>query len=546
MLDSIEYASTGLSTKDIPRAQNIWTHEQRVILCLLVTYYGNSRKEKAKVFSCMFEDELQRLGFSDGLPERTFEAQWRDMDKKNRLSLRRINSELSLEIDIFNARIESMESTVGFQLSRKDTRITHVRWPNPRNNDIQPGPSNNTNIPDHTPQPQPRVNTSSAPLLNQPPNLPPTPPASPQHKRRTPRPKLLFRAWNAESNGVNSRDHFAAGLWAKNPGNFPRARQTDWRIFDTHLVKAHFDQEHKDSPFISLFSTPLAAVHRAVHTRPACITIVDPSRFDKETLFSATDLLRGNPVSKSATKAKYGYAGWGEWVVWGEIDKSKTVATVSTDALERTAAQDSEIGRLLQLDVLKAFECNRWQMKSRLRAKQNPVNEQSGITLGRLCAMLHIPESYAEPVALRIVATWEFAKTGREEGPFIRGVRSAYPANSAFPQLDILAFRQAEDSIRNVTEIEDCRASDDAPVENYGDSGDEGTDGEYEYEDEDADYNEEDGHAMFLLEEGAATNTAAGRLKQGPSIGDTSAQVSDKYFDQFALDRARVNRVMGW
>lgn len=69
----------------------------------------------------------------------------------------------------------------------------------------------------------------------------------------------------------------------------------------------HLPKSKTFSPVISLFSTPLAAVHREFLLRNAFVTVFDLSDIDQSKIFSAADVLRNNLLHPEVGSRYKGY-----------------------------------------------------------------------------------------------------------------------------------------------------------------------------------------------------------------------------------------------
>lgn len=62
--------------------QNKWTEEQRQALCCLYRFFSGRPRDIAKVFSIMFERDLNNCGLTTGMKFSKLNAQWFDMRRK--------------------------------------------------------------------------------------------------------------------------------------------------------------------------------------------------------------------------------------------------------------------------------------------------------------------------------------------------------------------------------------------------------------------------------------------------------------------------------
>ena len=377
IIPSIECTWEGLSTKDIPRVQNVWTHRQRAYLCILYSWYANPKEEKCRVFNFIFEDELQRRGFSWGLPLRTFDTQWNDLRRKNYLVEKHVFSDIGTELGEAKSIIEDIAQVIGIRLvSKKPRRIKsdYILWPKPRSNDVQATSKNDAHLDKQAFQYGDDTNTSPATpvsparrssqhscgqrVLRTP---PPTPNNRSQQQHVREIPQLLFRAWNADSMGINSPEGFVAGMWASDPTASRNVSRLDPETFNKY-ARWHFEREKQATPFISVFVGLRAVVHRALRKHPASVTIFDMPAFPRDKITYGEDWVSEHPLSEEARKGQE-YRGYGEYVVLGNIDQSYIVATFSTEQLEQIEEEDEEIASLLHLSIIRRYWTNRSELR---------------------------------------------------------------------------------------------------------------------------------------------------------------------------------------
>ena len=543
IIPTIEGTSEGLSTKDIPRVQNVWTYQQRVYLCVLCRRFENSKEEKCQLFNRIFQDELQRRGFLDGLPVRTFETQWNDLRKKNHLIEKHVTSDISMDLGIATSMIELMASKDGIGLVPEKPRKIKpdfILWPKPRSNDVRLTSKNDIyqNGPDTGNRHQDDIDIDSSPRQglcqrDDGQNVLPAPQLTPnsqsQQQRVRGEPELLFRAWNADSMGINSPEGFVAGMWASDPAAGAAVSGLDSETFDKY-ARWHFEREKKATPFISVFEALRAAVHRAVRKHPASVTVFDMSAFPREKITYGEDWVSNHPLSEEARNG-HEYRGYGEYVVLGNIDRCYIVATFTTEQLERIEEEDEEIGSLLHLHAIQRHWINGSRLRRCLAAQRIDTNGRSGIILGRLLYRLRIPQGYVGALAISFSKSWLFQSSKDNYKSFLRGVHSGYSQGTIPQHLAPPATQQSDPEIpQEMEEVDECDPDAHLGREQYSD---------------DSDDSDDNGDMMMMdfIEKREDVDSVVPLClprsdEQRRSVVNTSKL--------FSLDRQRVNEAMGW
>lgn len=409
--------------------RNLWTKEQREILCVLRKYYRNSWPELTKVFNKLFEKHLNRCGLQKGIPASTFSTQWHD--------LRRWSNPIWVAIDQSN--IELPYNAHG--IIRKIAILPEVS--------VCLKPVSSLVIAEPSPEPEllefvSRIQTQSStttdigieiesidadvssPLQQSRQSQPQTVPAKSRDKKSLKsKPQILYRFWNTESYGFNSSTHFIAGLWATGPTHIPHPRLYDQRIIENQMT-CHLSRYPIHSPFISCFDTPLASMHRTLTAgHNAQFSIIDASRLDQAKIFSAEELLRRKQLPKTVSKS---YIGISEWLVWGDISQECIIATVSESDMQGISASNEDIQRVLQAAIIKSYEFNRAPLKWSLAKKRIMINFENGMALGKFYRLINLPESYVNNIGRAFSRSWNFCRGNEAE--FYAGLHAAYQSLS--------------------------------------------------------------------------------------------------------------------
>ncbi|CAL5870091.1 uncharacterized protein PFLUO_LOCUS4325 [Penicillium psychrofluorescens] len=230
-------------------------------------------------------------------------------------------------------------------------------------------------------------------------------------------PPLLYRWFNAHSQGVNLEVRFVSGLFENvfpeiyGPGDIPEEQ------FNA-CIKRHITKAKVKSPFISTFATLLGPIHRALRAgADAVVSIIDSSKLDTAA-FSAKSI-----VINSGIQFKR-YKGYSEFLIWGYVPKEAIVTTFKVSDLETIASTHCQIGQLLQLSKIRKEDNIRPSLRAIL-AKSFPSLE-AGQIVGKLLECLQIPDAYRTDVALTLAKSWKW-RLEEPKAHFLRGVDSVSP-----------------------------------------------------------------------------------------------------------------------
>ncbi|KAK2749900.1 hypothetical protein FQN57_005317 [Myotisia sp. PD_48] len=208
-----------------------WSNPKRLYLCIIVRCFMTDWKKFACTFNHLFADDLQAQGFPDGTDFRRLYSQWRDMQKHRHPIYLEVAAEptsyaihvLQIQkacrsLDLHLAPQDNV-NIGGLVAEAKQLCPEYIKIIRMKGRElIQPDPVITSNLPFVQPDPieTPRtLHTDPVPTPSVYRNLPPA--TELQLSRQGNIPPLLFRAWNHESNGLNSSTCFAGGLWATCP-----------------------------------------------------------------------------------------------------------------------------------------------------------------------------------------------------------------------------------------------------------------------------------------------------------------------------------------
>lgn len=214
-------------------------------------------------------------------------------------------------------------------------------------------------------------------------------------------PPLLFRWSNADSQGINSRTGYHAGLFAKaDSQNIDLAQLTQEEylgFFKNHVTKAKVS-----SPFISTFTLPLSPVHRALHhQKGAIITIIDTSKLHTMVVKASTLV----PLTQTETKR---WKGYGEYLIWREIPEAAIACVFTINHLEWIANKFPDIKEFLLLELIRSRTFSGMYLYCELARRLKDTRNHC-LTLERLATLLNVPAEYRALVINRFEVAW----TGR-------------------------------------------------------------------------------------------------------------------------------------
>jgi hypothetical protein len=330
--------------------------------------YQNPWSDFLSIFNFMFATELSACGFLNGFSHyRRIVTQFHDLLrwKKKVVQIAVDNPEYTAEIFQILAEICTAASALGLPLFKRSSEATTIWWPIGLRSELEACASPcSTSVPAMpetratplassgllhvrlqqsrsdplTPRTPLRLPFQQLPSSSaQQPMAIPTPPATPYRPEPSDQPLICFRAWSSDSQGVNTSKYLCSGLFPDRL-NVPKASDVDPRIVQI-LAKAHLSRVKINSAFISVFTSPLAAVHRALafQAEDASISVFNLSNMDQGNIFSATHILRNDPLHPEVSRW---YRGYGEILVWGEIPESCVLSSVNISELESLCAED--------------------------------------------------------------------------------------------------------------------------------------------------------------------------------------------------------------
>lgn len=229
-------------------------------------------------------------------------------------------------------------------------------------------------------------------------------------------PPLLYRWSNRDSQGVNSKTLFLAGLFCNgewfDPEDFSEGR------FES-FVRSHVTKEKVKTPFISTSQSPLAPLHRAIaNQNGAILTVIDTSKLETKVLYA-------HPLAIRTRTFTYKWKGYGEYLIWGRIPLEAIVFSVEITSFEQIIQSHRDVDRLMQTSLIRSSPRCDQKLRDMLAAKRKSPF-QSGRTLGKLLTLLEVPTIHWDNIASRFAKSWGW-KYAKEIALLHSGLRSAPP-----------------------------------------------------------------------------------------------------------------------
>ncbi|KAL4885840.1 hypothetical protein BJY04DRAFT_214038 [Aspergillus karnatakaensis] len=420
--------------------QVAWNNEMRTVLCCWKKFYMTDWNAFLDIFSSIFAQELIECGFTDGRvtnPQR-LHTQWFDMKNKGH----HIWGDVHLSLHDpepwlpFLQKIEAIAASQNLVLQRKtenDVDTTgFVYRDRVRTSQAQRTPEDNSherpaNLPlrEERREQQPLdkeqcLSTAGGKTcvfchweLLEKQNM------ATRGLDWTETPPLLYRWWNAGSQGVNSRDMFVAGLFA-NPAIGYFAPETIPKEEFERRFEDHIRIKRAPSPLISTFRSARAPIHRSLREREgASVSIIDAAKVKSE-VYSAMGFVKEHKVKF------WTYNGAGEYLIWGKIDRDAIICTFKITTLLMISEEHPDIKRLLQLELMASEKMIRRRLPKKLAETAVRLDDRAGMTIGKLLSILEVPEEHCRTVSEGIAWSWKIKTRYKPWGGFFEGVELGY------------------------------------------------------------------------------------------------------------------------
>ncbi|KAL2850035.1 hypothetical protein BJX68DRAFT_266830 [Aspergillus pseudodeflectus] len=265
-------------------------------------------------------------------------------------------------------------------------------------------------------------------------------------------PRLLYRWWNVNSQGVNRRDLFIAGLFMDPctpvyPSNSIPDNEFRQRFLD------HITPTPDPSPFISTFRSALAPVHRALRGQEgATVSIIDRTKLKPDSkIFSAKEFVKKNFVRIPGSR----YDGRGEYLIWGSIQNDAIICSFKITTLCGIAANDPDIKRFLQLESITASENAGKRLHREMKKSAMDLNQRTGAAVGRLLSSLGVPCEYYKAVSEGLAHSWRLKSRHKPWDNFNKGVSLGFRGEYTLPSPSPSPITNSEDPLISFEIISD-------------------------------------------------------------------------------------------
>lgn len=265
-------------------------------------------------------------------------------------------------------------------------------------------------------------------------------------------PPLLYRWFNEDSQGANcetrgphSAKGFVSGLFCQQP-YFSNDDLTDSQL-ENYFIN-HVNKRKYATPFISTSESPLAPIHRATKSsKLAYLAVIDTTKIK-------TRVFLANPIAKQTDTFTERWEGKGEYLIWGEAPRCAVAFVFPVSEIERLAAQNRDIDRLLLLRILRRSRfCDQVLRFQLAKRKKHPF--KSGRTLGKFLMLLGFPRLYWEDFARRFMSCWGWHKL-EDQVEFLRGLKSEieYSEELSDSESEETPFQRAFDKLRSPASLD--------------------------------------------------------------------------------------------
>ncbi|KAL6230420.1 hypothetical protein BDW75DRAFT_234403 [Aspergillus navahoensis] len=410
----------------LPRVR--WSSEMRAFLCCLIKYFNRDPDAFQAVFNSRFKKELSECGFNEKMSVKwsTLNSQWVDMKKKGDPIWGYVHQS-AFDPKAWLTYIEEIKAnaiSINKHIDEK-AEDTNFHWQlfQP---EISPDEPRRTTEPQNGAQ---GFSTTSeqAPLCSAGEKSCFWCYAESLNKVRVATdglkaarlPPLLYRWWNVDSQGVNSKTRFVAGLFSGLRKSYfapdTVAEDEFCRFFESHIRTWE-----TPSPFISTFNSVLAPLHRSLRNREGASIAIFNSKKLKSKVYSARDFVREHDLKIET------YNGAGEYLVWGQISDDAIVCSFKVTTLLRIATENPDINEFLQLDCIATFEWNRKPLHKAMARNAIFLDKRAGATVGKLLSLLEVPQEFCRDASERMAYSFRVKTRSIPWRDFFQGVKLGY------------------------------------------------------------------------------------------------------------------------
>ncbi|KAL3466447.1 hypothetical protein BJX64DRAFT_284385 [Aspergillus heterothallicus] len=430
-----------------------WTDDMRKVLCCLVKYYERDWNAFLAIFNRLFRQELLDHGFTDGrlVGWGRLNTQWETLKKQGDpiwgdvhcssfarepwLPILDIieKTAASLEVIIVHKEHDTIDSSQFVYRARARESSSEIGQRSQETTPRKAQQSSLANTVQHEIEEHPQLGSwellctaggKKCLWCHQEGLDQEEPEAADRFQAQIP--QLLYRWWNVDSQGVNSRDMFIAGLFTAAAIFAPDTiHEEEFKL----RVMNHIARKSIPSPFISTFQSALSPVHRGLWNQEgATVSIIDSTRLKQSPVISAQQFCRKYSVKIGRT-----YDGRGEYLVWGTIPKDAIVCSFKITRLREIAAEDLDVERFLQLDLVGAYRRARRPLHLAMAQGAMHLDKRVGAAVGRLLSFLSVPSDYCKTISEGLAYSWRIKSKSIPWRDFFDGVDIGYRGECLLP-----------------------------------------------------------------------------------------------------------------
>lgn len=475
-----------------PLINHLWTLEQKVILCILARWYTNNWRERTLLFNAYFE--LHETSRTCGRPmsETALRSMWCHL--KNGRGAKQAwktvwhDTAFSTTSNAWaaaRASLECIASELGLIMLRRtpESGLDVVALPTPRKiikkkrssvrqKILSLGINNNLGYLSSRPRiVNDNIKTPSKTVYRRSDLV--TPPFYHVSERRTSRSKsgiltsvgdqdvglltpisssrvsrenfhpyykpsnvpcIGFRAYNGDSQGLNSMTGFRAGQFIQH-AHIPSPINRESESYRSD-ARRHIDRiATGPTPFISVTKNLLRALHYAQKmTSPAYIAVFDLHQVKKIGQSQLGESYASiQSVESLDLESTDDYRGKGEYIIWGAISGHVIISIHLVNELLLALPVLPSSNGPFYAEYIRTTRSTS-EARSRMKKVETPLTQDTGRAVGQLLRMLRISTSHLENAIYSIISDWKFCGwqrgVWRRNEEFMDGVQQGFRSNS--------------------------------------------------------------------------------------------------------------------
>ncbi|RAK97830.1 uncharacterized protein BO80DRAFT_496008 [Aspergillus ibericus CBS 121593] len=372
-------STVGLNYR-IPVPKNRWNREQRIFLCCLHEFFKKDQVAFKDIFNHAFRSDVRECGLVKGISWSALSSQWAEMVRYSYTEWKEVHQasfDGSRRWRPVLSQIRNTARYLGIHIVPKYTDENDTPSSRQTPSAIEPSERSSS------------TQDQDISLCNGGGKVCFWCAQEETANSNDEMPRFLYRWSNIDSQGVNSKKLFLAGLFADGREQFSPKDISKEQFSEYFLRHAHI--EKTPSPFISTFISMLSPVHRALRNKEgAIISIIDTTKLDTA-LYSAKDIFRKHNLRIR------GYDGRGEYLI---------------STVQELAHEFTEIGKFLQLKKIAAHKFNRRKLHGDLARGAGNLDRASGFAIGKFLLSIGLPFEYRKDRT----GTWESFHEGVDAG----------------------------------------------------------------------------------------------------------------------------------